>query len=72
VVESERLFSDREAPPEVARWLGLTAAPGAFPAMNEARREVAADGDVTAALERYFEPHNEELFRLLGYRMWGR
>jgi hypothetical protein len=72
VVESERLFTDPRAPAEVAQWLDLRSAPEAFPALNEAQREVAASAEVTVALERYFEPHNEDLFRLLGYRLWGK
>jgi hypothetical protein len=72
VVESESLFADPEAPERVARWLGLPPGTGPFPALNEARRVGPENVGVTARLGSYFEPYNEELFELLGYRLWGK
>jgi hypothetical protein len=72
VVESESLFADPEVTERVSEWLGLPSPPGPLPTMNEARRDEDADPDVVDRLERYFVPHNENLFDLLGYRLWGR
>jgi len=72
VVESETLFADPGAPGRVAQWLGLPPASGPLPALNEARRVGPANVGAVARLESYFEPHNEELFELLGYRLWGK
>ena len=70
VVESEQLFGDRAAAQRVATWLGLGAHHGAFPALNDARRGDDTDAEVLASLRDYFAPYNEELFALLGTRLW--
>jgi hypothetical protein len=73
VVESERMFGDEPGVlMPVMEWLGLADPPRPFPALNEAQRSDRADTDAVQRLERYFEPHNEELFELLGHRLWGR
>jgi len=72
VVESESLFGDPEAQIRVTDWLGLSDSPGPFPAMNEAQRVDPADPAAVRMLERHFDPLNEELFELLGHRLWGR
>jgi hypothetical protein len=72
VVESEAMFADAEARARVIEWLGLSTAPGLFPAMNGAPRADPADPAALRMLEQYFEPRNEELFDLLGYRLWGK
>jgi hypothetical protein len=72
VIESESMFADPGVLGQVTEWLGLPPAPGPFPAVNEAQRDEEASPDVVAFLENYFDPYNEELFELLGYRLWGR
>jgi hypothetical protein len=71
VVESERVFVDEAAGVAVLAWLGLDGFAERFPAVNEARRAESAGEGVLKSLESYFAPHNEELFALLGRRMWG-
>ena len=41
-----------------------------LPAKNEATRHDATDPEVLRYLEEYFAPHNEDLFELLGQRLW--
>jgi len=72
IVESERLFADASAAVEVERWLGLDPAGMPFPALNEARRDEPTEAAVRLFLEQYFAEYNEELFTLLGRRLWGR
>jgi hypothetical protein len=71
IVESEELFRRPEVASEVLDWLGLERFDVPFPAVNEARREHEADIAVQQNLNRHFAPHNEELFELLGRRMWN-
>ena len=70
VVESEQLFRDPAAPGRVARWLGLADHAAPFPTLNDARRADDTDASVLASLRSYFAPYNEELFALLGTRLW--
>lgn len=72
VLESENMFADAAALGRVTEWLRVPPAPGPFPAMNEAQRDEAAGPEEMRFLESYFEPHNEALFELLGYRLWGK
>ena len=70
IVESERLFVDPDATAQVGAWLGLEASAAPLPAKNEATRHDATDPEVLRYLEQYFAPHNEDLFELLGQRLW--
>ncbi|HVC71610.1 MAG TPA: sulfotransferase domain-containing protein [Acidimicrobiales bacterium] len=72
VVESERMFSDPEVSAGVTTWLGLPSSPHPFPAMNSADRVDPDDVSALRSLEASFVAANEELFELLGYRMWGK
>jgi hypothetical protein len=77
VVESEAMFSDAAASARIIEWLGLAPMASPFPALNEAHRTVdeagaAADAEALRHLEESFQPDNERLFELLGYRLWGR
>jgi len=81
VLESEKLFTEPSVLGAVTDWLGLDAATGSFPAVNEAPRPPADanqtdEGDTDAVavdhLRRSFEGDNEALFTLLGQRLWGR
>jgi hypothetical protein len=72
VVESEKMYVDPHEQGRIIEWLGLPPARDPFPATNEAHRDHEASPEVIGQLEEYFKPHNEKLFDLLGYRMWGR
>ena len=70
VVESERIGTDRTAALEVLEWLGLPDLGDPFPAINQAIRGEDASPEAVARLRSHFEPHNRELFELLGYELW--
>jgi hypothetical protein len=70
VMESEDLFDDAAGPARVLDWLGLAPTDVPFPATNDAPRADPEDADVIEGLRRYFAPYNEDLFRLLGRRLW--
>jgi hypothetical protein len=70
VVPSEDLFDDPEGPGRVLRWLGLAPHRSPFPATNDAPRADGEDPAVVEALHRHFAPLNEDLFGLLGRRLW--
>jgi hypothetical protein len=70
VLESERLFSDPDTQASVTTWLGLPPSSESFLHVNRRNRE-DTDPSVVDRLERHFAPHNEELFDLLGTRLWG-
>jgi Sulfotransferase domain len=70
VMESEELFRDEGGPARVLQWLGLSPRHEPFPATNEARRDRPEEEAVVEELRRHFAPHNEDLFALLGTRLW--
>ena len=70
VMESEELWGDPRAPERVLRWLGLSPRRQPFPAANDAPRVDQDEQAVVEELERYFAPYNEDLFALLGRRLW--
>lgn len=70
VLESEQLSSDPAVSAGVLEWLGLPPHPQPFPALNAAVRLEAADPEVAAFMRRHFEPHNRELFDLIGHALW--
>jgi hypothetical protein len=70
VLESERVFSDPAVRASVLEWLDLAPNPVPLPSLNAARRMDAPDQVVLDRLAEHFEPFNEELFELLGTRMW--
>ena len=61
---------DPDVTAQVGAWLGLEASAAPLPAKNEATRHDATDPEVLRYLEQYFVPHNEDLFELLGQRLW--
>ena len=71
VMESEALWSGADGPARVVAWLGLTPFASPFPATNDAPR-AGHDAAAAASLAEHFAPHDEELFELLGRRLWGR
>ncbi len=68
VMESEELWSP-PGPDRVLDWLGLAPHDVPFPATNDAPRS-SADAPVLDELQRHFTPYNEDLFTLLGRRLW--
>jgi hypothetical protein len=71
VVESEELFVQPQASVGVLEWLGLARFEVPFPATNDAPRGRGTDPTVVDALRREFAPLDEDLFDLLGRRLWG-
>jgi hypothetical protein len=72
VVESEALWRDPQAPARTLEWLGLSPMATPFPATNDAPRARPVEDAVVDGLRRHFGPYNEDLFELLGRRMWER
>jgi len=72
VMESEELFDDPGGPARALQWLGLPARDTAFPASNDAPRSSPEEQAVVDDLRRYFAPYDEDLFELLGRRLWQR
>jgi hypothetical protein len=70
VMESEELFRDAGGPARVLEWLGLSPRAQPFPATNDAPRDRREEQGVVEELRHYFAPYNEELFALLGTRLW--
>lgn len=72
VLESESLFADPDVARQVTDRLGLAPHARPFPQANAAPRREDTPREAVEILERHFEPFNEELFQLLGRRLWGR
>ncbi len=72
VMESEELWTGAAEPARALQWLGLAPFSTPFPATNDAPRARPEEEGVLEDLRRYFAPHNEELFALLGRRLWQR
>jgi hypothetical protein len=68
VLESERVFADGGE--TVLQWLGVESGALEFPSLNGAGRSSTADEGLLAKLRAHFEPHNQELFELLGTELW--
>lgn len=71
VLESERLHAEPAVSRSVLEWLGLAPHGQPFPSSNSAERHEEASPELIARLHEHFEPHNRELFDLLGYEMWS-
>jgi hypothetical protein len=70
VLESERLYVDPALQVRVLDWLHLTAHGEPYPTVNAADRLDSESRALTSRLREHFEPHNRELFDLLGYELW--
>jgi hypothetical protein len=70
VVESERLASDPRVAAAVLERLGLPDRGDPFPVTNQVVRGEEVSEATVARLRAHFEPHNQELFELLGYELW--
>jgi hypothetical protein len=70
VVESERMYADPAVTAGIVEWLGLRPHDAPLPAVNKSERLGTERPEVLARLADHFEPHNRELFDLLGYELW--
>ena len=70
VVESERLASDSRVAAGVLERLGLPDRDDPFPVTNQVVRGEEVSEATMTRLRAHFEPHNRELFELLGYELW--
>jgi hypothetical protein len=70
VMESEELWGGPAGPARCLAWLGLSPHDAPFPATNDAPRARPEDSVVVEGLRRHFAPYNEDLFELLGKRLW--
>ncbi len=70
VVEFERLATDPSVSASVLEWLDLEPNPAPFPSLNAAPRMDSTDQGVIEQLAEHFKPFNEDLFELLGTRLW--
>ncbi len=70
VLESEKLYVDPAEPRRVLDWLDLPPHHLPYPVANSAKRWDKESERLLIELEAHFEPHNRELFELLGYEMW--
>jgi hypothetical protein len=70
VLESESLYTDPTATQSVLDWLGLAPHHVPFPAANSAARLDEVSPALMARLREHFEPHNQDLFELLGHQLW--
>ena len=70
ILESEQLYADPTTLDRVLEWLGLGPHHQPFPADNGADRRDDMDPELLLQLQRHFEPHNRDLFELLGYELW--
>ena len=70
VIQSEELFTSNDTANGILRWLDLDASDLPFPKGNAADRQEVSDPDVLARLHGHFEPHNQQLERLLDHRLW--
>jgi hypothetical protein len=71
VMESEELWGGPGGPARVEQWLGLSRRDTPFPATNDAPRTRPEEEAVVRALRSHFAPYNEDLFELLGRRLWS-
>ena len=72
VLDSQTVFADPDAAAQVTDWLGLPPNTQAFLHLNAVERREEAPAEAVDLLERHFAPYNEDLFDLLGTRLWGR
>jgi hypothetical protein len=70
VLESEKLFREPSVTESLLDWLGLPANREPFPAVNAAVRTADLDEQLVSDLRDHFDEKNEELFELLGTKLW--
>lgn len=73
VLGSAELFGNVSVRSDILRRLSVsisTSHVGNFPRQNSVPRSDQPKSDILTRLSRHFEPHNEELFDLIGRRLW--
>ena len=70
VLESEQLFGSSHATDDLLDWLGLPANRAPFPTVNAAARSRELDDQSVSNLREHFDSANQELFELLGRKLW--
>jgi phosphoribosylglycinamide formyltransferase-1 len=71
VVESERLYEEESVARDLLRWLDLPVETEPFPSLNASPAPTAEDVEALENLRQWYEPYNEKLFDLLGWRLWN-
>jgi hypothetical protein len=71
VLESERLQTDPAVSAAMLEWLKIDPSDIPYPLVNAAARLEADDPELLRELREYYAPYNEDLFRLLGRRLWN-
>jgi hypothetical protein len=71
-LESEEFFQVAEVRAGFLNEMGLHPYDEPFPLLNTTADHSHEDARVRERLEEYYSPHNEELFTLLGRRLWGK
>jgi hypothetical protein len=71
VTTSEQMFSSEATRLELVRWLGGRSSDHSFAVHNNARRRDDTSAAAIDQLRRHFCQPNEELFDLLGVRLWA-
>jgi hypothetical protein len=71
VLETEQVTKSPDVANSILEWLDLPPSSIGFPSLNSARRSSRSRAEALEALKGHFEPHNEELFELLGRELWA-
>jgi hypothetical protein len=70
VLESEKIYTDKAAADAVTDFLEVPRYAKPVPSLNAATRLDSLDPNVLAGMHDHFKDLNEELFELLGRRLW--
>jgi phosphoribosylglycinamide formyltransferase-1 len=70
VVESERLYEEESVARDLLGWLDLPVEAEPFPSLNASPEPTPDDLETLEELRGWYEPYNEKLFDLLGWRLW--
>jgi hypothetical protein len=71
ILESEQIYADPLTLTRVLDWLGLPPHHVPYRSDNSADRQDDMSPALLDQLHEHFEPHNRELFELLGYELWA-
>jgi hypothetical protein len=71
ILESELLQTDPTVSAALLEWLKIDPSETPYPLVNAAARLEAVDPELFRELHEYYVPYNEDLFALLGRRLWN-
>jgi hypothetical protein len=71
ILESEQLQTDPTVSASLLEWLKIDPFETPYPLVNAAARLEAVDPELFRELHEYYAPYNEDLFALLGRRLWN-